>query len=324
MASAEIFRELQSDKENSHCFDCKRAGAQWASVNNAIFLCFDCSSQHRGLGVQSSFVRSTTMDSWTPQQLTIMSIGGNRRLKEFMEVYMIQPDLNIYTKYNCQGLQYYREILKNEADNKIYQGVPPNTAQARVSNVAPPPARPTYTSICSRPYNPEPENKGWMDTAKTYVGSAIEKASEIVSNTSSNGIIGSLKNVTVSAYDLSKGIGSTISDSISSGSLKSIGETTVAAITAVGGIAYEGAQNAIYRVKGKKDNYSSFNDHSSSNTGERFFSREKSKEYAGSNGYYQPPQVEEQSSYSRSNTYTNYSSDKLNVPNRNKNFFLGK
>ena len=41
MASVEIFKELQSDRENSHCFDCGRSGAQWASINNSIFMCFD-------------------------------------------------------------------------------------------------------------------------------------------------------------------------------------------------------------------------------------------------------------------------------------------
>ena len=89
-----------------------------------------------------------------------MSIGGNRRLKEYMSSYMLPSDMNIYTKYNCKALEYYREVLKNEAENKIFQGIPPSSSQAGISHVSPPPPRPSYTSISSRPYNPEPENKG--------------------------------------------------------------------------------------------------------------------------------------------------------------------
>jgi hypothetical protein len=38
--------------------------AHWASVNNAVYLCLDCSGEHRGLGVSISYVRSVTLDSW--------------------------------------------------------------------------------------------------------------------------------------------------------------------------------------------------------------------------------------------------------------------
>lgn len=39
--------------------------AQWASVNNGILLCLNCSGVHRSFGVRVSFVRSITMDSWS-------------------------------------------------------------------------------------------------------------------------------------------------------------------------------------------------------------------------------------------------------------------
>ncbi len=41
--------------------------SSWVSVNNGILICMECSGIHRSFGVKASFVRSITMDSWSPQ-----------------------------------------------------------------------------------------------------------------------------------------------------------------------------------------------------------------------------------------------------------------
>ena len=40
-------KELCIAEGNSCCFDCGNKPANWASISNGIFLCLDCSSDHR-------------------------------------------------------------------------------------------------------------------------------------------------------------------------------------------------------------------------------------------------------------------------------------
>lgn len=65
------FEELLKDEENNYCFDCSKlitnsakSPAHWASVNNSIYLCLNCASIHRGFGVDVSYIRSISIDSW--------------------------------------------------------------------------------------------------------------------------------------------------------------------------------------------------------------------------------------------------------------------
>ncbi|KAK9815098.1 hypothetical protein WJX73_007440 [Symbiochloris irregularis] len=80
-----ILQGLLKLEDNRRCADCQARGPTWASVNLGVFVCLNCSGVHRSLGTHMSKVRSTTLDTWLPEQVAFVEIMGNRRANMFWE-----------------------------------------------------------------------------------------------------------------------------------------------------------------------------------------------------------------------------------------------
>jgi hypothetical protein len=90
---------------------------KWASLNNAIFVCLKCAGLHRSFGINVSFIRSLTIDSWDEKQIEYLIRGGNKRLREFLYEFQVPDNATMDFKYMIRASDYYRKLLKSEVYN---------------------------------------------------------------------------------------------------------------------------------------------------------------------------------------------------------------
>mmetsp|Transcript_13188 Transcript_13188/g.18897 ORF Transcript_13188/g.18897 Transcript_13188/m.18897 type:complete len:335 (+) Transcript_13188:199-1203(+) len=138
-------RLMSSLPGNLTCIDChSRTDISWASVSFGCLMCLQCSGKHRSLGVQTSFVKSVSMDGWKVHEILSMLEGGNEQLDQFFERHEMgksgggsgdgnnasnlgSPTASaLLDRYKTKAASFYRQHLINHAkelgEGGVYKG----------------------------------------------------------------------------------------------------------------------------------------------------------------------------------------------------------
>lgn len=110
---------------NDNCVDCGSDNPQYACLLNSVLLCFNCAEFHKSFDSHISSVSSLINDSWSPEELTILKLGGNSRFLKNLCDYEIIEIKNPYClsaeksrqKYCFIATEYYRNLISSEVNN---------------------------------------------------------------------------------------------------------------------------------------------------------------------------------------------------------------
>ena len=68
--------------------------------------------------MQYSTVRSLTLDSWSERQLKMMSLGGNKAMRDYLKGYDLGEE-SVAVKYKSKAAEYYRSKVSLNLLNNL-------------------------------------------------------------------------------------------------------------------------------------------------------------------------------------------------------------
>jgi hypothetical protein len=218
MSLFQEFKRNLSSKENSKCVDCGSAGPGWACVVFGVYVCEKCSAVHKEMDLDTSYIKSLTMDSWSVYQINLLVTGGNKRFRDFLNQFDLPENQSILEKYSSEAAIHYKTLLKHESEYKTL----------------------TPASLVTLEDQTE-ESSSWVTSTKSYFSETMSKVSNFKSSAlntlkslnsfsafslkiseSENPLLENLKTQTKNLIESSKNLGEVSSSSIQSFTMKGL------------------------------------------------------------------------------------------------------
>ncbi|KCV71161.1 hypothetical protein H696_02112 [Fonticula alba] len=120
-----LLKLRDQDPSNKTCVDCDTDETEWAATSHAAFICIHCAGRHRQVGAALTACRSVSLDSWTPQMIFLVQIGGNGRFRRLLDSLSDLPRKQLgfnqglepfQERYSHASVQQYKARLKAELD----------------------------------------------------------------------------------------------------------------------------------------------------------------------------------------------------------------
>ena len=106
----------QKQMQNQNCVDCNLPMPNFVSINNGVFICFNCAKIHQNLGYNISFIRSIENDFFDPYLISFLDLGGNANFILNLNKFNINITTPIEIKYKTRACEYYRILLKTKVE----------------------------------------------------------------------------------------------------------------------------------------------------------------------------------------------------------------
>ncbi|KAJ8330168.1 Protein gts1 [Batrachochytrium dendrobatidis] len=109
-----LIQEILALPDNQNCADCGARAPRWTSVNIGCFLCIRCAGLHRKLGTHITKIKSTTLDTWSAEQIEFVRSMGNRKVNEY---YLSRRNAPVFNINDDREMETY---LRQKYEKKSY------------------------------------------------------------------------------------------------------------------------------------------------------------------------------------------------------------